>query len=112
VGRKPAQDDSKQRHLGSVADGTAVWILGPCTFAYMAPMLGVVFRVASTNPVYTIVLLKAFGAGHCSVIVLAGTMTEQLQSYLNWTEQTKATKILRKVCGVLVLLGGVYLIYI
>jgi cytochrome c-type biogenesis protein len=86
--------------------------LGPCTFAYMAPMLGVVFRVASTNPVYTIVLLKAFGAGHCSVIVLAGTMTEQLQSYLNWTEQTKATKILRKVCGVLVLLGGVYLIYI
>jgi cytochrome c-type biogenesis protein len=24
--------------------------LGPCTFAYMAPMLGVTFRLASSNP--------------------------------------------------------------
>lgn len=85
--------------------------LGPCTFAYMAPMLGVVFRVASTNMAYAIALLLAFGIGHCLVIVLAGTMTERVQSYLNWTEQTKAAKMLRKVCGVLVLLGGIYLIY-
>jgi cytochrome c-type biogenesis protein len=85
--------------------------LGPCTFAYMAPMLGVVFRVASSNILFAISLLFAFGFGHCLVIVLAGTMTERVQRYLNWTEQTKAAKMLRKVCGVLVLLGGVYLIY-
>lgn len=85
--------------------------LGPCTFAYMAPMLGVVFSVAATNIIFAITLLLAFGVGHCLVIVGAGTMVEKVQHYLNWTEQTKAAKILRKVCGVLVILGGVYLIY-
>ena len=85
--------------------------LGPCTFAYMAPMLGVVFSVASTNLPYAVGLLLAFGIGHCLVIVLAGTFTAQVQEYLNWTEKTKAATVLRKVCGVLVILGGLYLIY-
>ena len=85
--------------------------LGPCTFAYMAPMLGVVFQVASTQLIFAIALLAAFGIGHCSVIVLAGTLTERVQQYLNWTEKTKGAIILRKVCGVLVILGGVYLIF-
>jgi cytochrome c-type biogenesis protein len=85
--------------------------LGPCTFAYMAPMLGVTFRVASTSLLYGIILLFAYGVGHCSVIVLAGTSTELVQRYLNWSEKSKGTTIVKKVCGVLVILGGLYLIY-
>jgi cytochrome c-type biogenesis protein len=85
--------------------------LGPCTFAYMAPMLGVTLRVATTNLVYAIALLLAFGVGHCSVIVLAGTSTEAVQRYLQWNEQSRGADILKKVCGALVLLGGLYLIY-
>lgn len=84
--------------------------LGPCTFAYMAPMLGVVFQVASTQVFFAIALLAAFGIGHCSIIVLAGTLTEKVQQYLNWTEKTKGAIILRKICGVLVILGGLYLV--
>ncbi len=85
--------------------------LGPCTFAYMAPMLGVTFRVASTSLLYGIILLVAYGVGHCSVIVLAGTSTELVQRYLNWSEKSKGTAVVKKVCGVLVILGGLYLIY-
>lgn len=85
--------------------------LGPCTFAYMAPMLGVTFRVASTSLLYGIILLVAYGVGHCSVIILAGTSTELVQRYLNWSEKSKGTTIVKKVCGVLVILGGLYLIY-
>jgi len=85
--------------------------LGPCTFAFMAPMLGVVFQVASTQLMFAIILLAAFGAGHCSIIVLAGTLTEKVQQYLNWTEQTKGSVILRKICGGLVILGGIYLLF-
>jgi len=85
--------------------------LGPCTFAYMAPMLGVTFRVASTSLLYGIILLIAYGVGHCSVIVLAGTSTELVQRYLNWSEKSRGTTIVKKVCGVLVILGGLYLIY-
>jgi cytochrome c-type biogenesis protein len=85
--------------------------LGPCTFAYMAPMLAVTFRTAATNLLYGLSLLLAYGVGHCSVIVFAGTCTELVQRYMNWNEKSKGAVILKKVCGVLVLLGGVYLIY-
>lgn len=85
--------------------------LGPCTFAYMAPMLAVTFRVASTSMAYGIVLLAVYGLGHCSVIVIAGTSTELVQRYLNWNERSKGAVILKKACGVLVILGGAYLIY-
>ena len=85
--------------------------LGPCTFAYMAPMLGVVFKAASTNPAYGILLLVVYGLGHCSVIVLAGTFAECVEHYLNWNERSKGAVILKKICGGLVILGGFYLIY-
>ena len=85
--------------------------LGPCTFAYMAPMLGVTFKLAATSLFYGLLLLAVYGVGHCSVIVLAGTFTEVVQHYLDWNERSKGALILKKVCGVLVLLGGLYLIY-
>jgi cytochrome c-type biogenesis protein len=85
--------------------------LGPCTFAFMAPVLAVTFKVAATNAAYAALLLLAYGVGHCSVIVLAGTFTEVVQHYLNWTERSKGAVVLKKICGVLVLLGGIYMIY-
>ena len=85
--------------------------LGPCTFAYMAPMLGVAFKLATTNMMYSMLLLAVYGVGHCSVIVFAGTFTEVVQHYLNWNERSRGAVILKRICGVLVLLGGAYLIY-
>lgn len=85
--------------------------LGPCTFAYMAPMLAVTFRLSATNLPYGILLLLLYGIGHCSVIVLAGTFTEVVQRYLNWNERAKGAELLKKVCGVLVLLSGLYMLY-
>ncbi len=86
--------------------------LGPCTFAYMAPMLAVAFKSAATRPVYAAGLLLLYGIGHCSVIVIAGTCTELVQRYLNWNEKSKGAVILKKICGALVILAGFYLIYI
>lgn len=85
--------------------------LGPCTFAYLAPMLGVTFKLAKTAPLYGVSLLLAYGVGHCSVIVAAGTSAELVQRFLNWNEQSKGVAILKSVCGLLVLLGGLWLIY-
>ena len=86
--------------------------LGPCTFAYMAPVLGAAFAVASKNLPFAIVLVLAYAFGHVSVIMLAGTFSTWVQRYLDWHEQSVAMSILKKLCGVLVILGGVYIVII
>ena len=85
--------------------------LGPCTFAYMAPMLGVVFSVAAANIVFAVSLVLAYAVGHCSVIVFAGTFSEVIQNYLDWSERSKGSVILKKICGILVIAGGIYMIF-
>ncbi len=85
--------------------------LGPCTFAYMAPMLSVTFGLAATKMWYGIMLLLVYAVGHCSIIIVAGTFTETVQSYLNWNERSVGAKVVKIICGVLVILGGVYLVY-
>jgi len=85
--------------------------LGPCSFAFMAPLLALSFKLASDNFIYAALLLAAYGVGHCSVIVLAGSSTELVQGYLNWGESSKAPSILKKTCGALVLLGGFYFVF-
>ena len=85
--------------------------LGPCSFAYMAPILGIVFTISLTQLFYGAALLFAYGIGHCSIIVLAGTFTEIVQKYLNWNEKSKGTVLIKKICGVLIILGGIYLIW-
>src|SRR5664280_2029491 len=85
--------------------------LGPCTFAYMAPMLAVTFKLAKTAPLYGASLLLAYGVGHCAVIVAAGTSTDLVQRFLNWNEQSKGVTIVKCVCGMLVLIAGLYLLW-
>ena len=52
--------------------------LGPCTFAYLAPILGVIFGVARTQPGFAVLLLLAYGIGHCVLIVAAGVSAEKV----------------------------------
>jgi cytochrome c-type biogenesis protein len=85
--------------------------LGPCTFAYLAPMLAVTFKLAKTAPLYGASLLLAYGIGHCAVIVAAGMSTERVQRFLNWNEQSWGVTIVKGICGVLVLLAGLYLLW-
>jgi cytochrome c-type biogenesis protein len=86
--------------------------LGPCTFAYMAPVLATTLTVGASRPLFAAALLVAYGFGHCSVIVLAGTSSEWVQRYLNWNQESSGAVWLRRICGLLVLLGGLYLVHI
>ena len=84
--------------------------LGPCTFAYMAPMLGVAFAVASTNLLYSVALVFAYAAGHCTVIILAGSSAEFVNHLLKWNENSKGAVYIKKICGLLVVIAGIYMI--
>jgi len=82
--------------------------LGPCTFAFMAPMLGFVFQASSNSLSYGILLMAAFAIGHIGVIVFAGTFVEWVEKYLKWSSGSKKTQILKKICGILVIIAGLY----
>jgi len=85
--------------------------LGPCTFAYMAPMLAMAFKMSASHAFYGTVLLLMYGVGHCGVIVFAGTSYEWVEHYLKWSEASKGAVRIKKVCGALVILGGLWLLY-
>lgn len=103
---------TRQRGLfAALAIGLVFGIaLGPCTFAYMAPILAITFRMSAHNPFIAAGLLIAYGIGHCAVIVAAGTSTRAVQRYLNWNRESRGTSIMKRACGFLVLLGGLYLL--
>ena len=84
--------------------------LGPCSFALMAPILGLVFAAAGAQLAFALSLVLAYIIGHCLVIILAGTFGGAVQSYLKWTNKSPGTKILRWVCGALIFAAGIYLI--
>jgi len=86
--------------------------LGPCTFAYMAPVLAITLFSSSSNFVHSFSLLAAYGLGHCLVIVLAGSFTGVIQKYLNWNEKSKGTIIIKRICGILVIIASIYMLTI
>jgi cytochrome c-type biogenesis protein len=86
--------------------------LGPCTFAFLAPMLGVIFQLAAGSIAYGALLLLAYAIGHCGVIALAGASSGWVQNYLDWSERSRGAIRLRRLCGVLVLLAGLYMLYL
>jgi cytochrome c-type biogenesis protein len=85
--------------------------LGPCTFAYMAPILAIVLAKSSTSLVYGIPLLLAYGIGHCAVIVFAGTFSRVIENYLHWNENSKILGLVKKACGLLLLVAAGYMIW-
>lgn len=84
--------------------------LGPCTFAFMAPVLVLVLSSAGEQPWLSAGLLAAFAVGHSAVIVAAGSLAETVRRYLNWDSRSRGTAWFKRACGALVAAGGVYLI--
>lgn len=85
--------------------------LGPCTFAFMAPVFAYGLQIAQSKPFIAFSLFLFYGIGHCSVILLAGVLSAKIQNYLNWIGSSKGVLIFKKTCGVLVLAGGIYIMY-
>ncbi|MCF7954204.1 MAG: cytochrome c biogenesis protein CcdA [Phycisphaerae bacterium] len=99
---------NRKNLLGALSLGLIFGIaLGPCTFAFMAPVLAVV----TFQPAYGVSLVVLYGLGHCGVIVLAGTFGQLSQRYINFNNKTNTATIVKRICGVLIIIFGLYLIY-
>ena len=107
AGRGRGQGGGAAFLLGLVF-GTA---LGPCTFAFLAPVLGTSYAMAGDHPVLALSLVAAFGLGHTLVLVAAGGSVGLAQELVSWSARSHLSAVLRKVSGALVILGGIYLLY-
>jgi cytochrome c-type biogenesis protein len=110
-GWRPAAGQPRRGALGALLFGLVFGVaLGPCTFGFMAPVLGVTFGLAATAPAFALGVLLLFGLGHCAVIGGAGVSSSWVQRWLDWQSGTPGAKWLRRACGVLVVAGGGWLI--
>lgn len=82
--------------------------LGPCTFAFFAPVLGAVFSLSAEHRLLATLLVFAFAIGHVLVVALAGSMASLVQRYLDWTGKSSVMLYVRRGCGALVFGYGVY----
>jgi cytochrome c-type biogenesis protein len=85
--------------------------LSPCTFAFLAPVLGVAFGAATSHGALGVGLLLAFALGHCAVVGAAGASTGLAQRYLDWNERSRGATWLKRACGVALLVGASSLVY-
>ncbi len=83
---------------------------GPCTFAFIAPLLGAILAAQSARPAFAAGIMGAFAVGHCGVILLAGTFSGAVCRLLNWNERSRPLPGLRRIAGALVVLAGIYLL--
>ncbi len=108
---RPAPHQPRRGALGALLFGLIFGVaLGPCTFGFMAPVLGVTFGLAGTAPAFALGVLALFAAGHCAVIALAGVSSSWVQRWLAWQQDTPGAVWLRRACGLLVLAGGGWLV--
>ena len=85
--------------------------LGPCTFAFMGPLLGLAFRAGSTKSGLGLWMIALYGLGHAGVIALAGASTGLVQRLLNWNGRERGALWLKHGSGVAVILGGLYFLW-
>lgn len=85
--------------------------LGPCTFAFMAPALGVALSISAERPFQASGLLLAFALAHTAVLVAAGVFGGATEGFLRSRGATRAVAMFRRLTGVVLILGGLYFLY-
>lgn len=78
-------------------------VLGPCAFAFLMPVLGMVFAAAADRPMFATGLISTYAIGHGAVIVLAGTASVWAMGLLQNRRNLRWIGVARKVAGVLCL---------
>lgn len=80
---------------------------GPCTFAWMAPILAVTFNSARESFANALWLFGWFALGHGGILVLAGVFSGAVEKLLHWNNANERTALrVKKILALLIVLGG------
>jgi cytochrome c-type biogenesis protein len=84
--------------------------LGPCAFAWIAPVSGAAWLGMANGLLTPILLQTLFALGHCAGVWLAADSLDRVQRWLNRFERESGLRYGRFACGGLLLVGGGYLL--
>ena len=82
-------------------------ILGPCSFAFLAPMIGFVFSAGRGDVVFGFALMAFYAAGHTLAIVAAGTFGDYIGELLRKKGTGAAAIWFKRACGAVVATAGI-----
>jgi cytochrome c-type biogenesis protein len=111
LGSAPVQP-RRRGALGALGLGLVFGVaLGPCTFAFMAPLLGLALRASGAGAtLYGALLVTLYGLGHALAIALAGASLQSVSRWVDWRTGARATAAVKAAAGGAVILGGVYFV--
>lgn len=82
--------------------------LGPCTFAFFAPVIAAAFSQASGALMFSGALLGAFSLGHVAAVAAAGVLGLKVSAWL--TRGGRASATVRHLGGTALLITALYVI--
>ncbi|MBQ6773284.1 MAG: cytochrome C biogenesis protein [Synergistaceae bacterium] len=92
-----------------IVSGLAV---GPCSIAYVSPVLSLAISGASESGfMYSVSLILSYAIGYSLVIILAGTFAQVFAIYLQSERGDKVLKCVNILCGLGLIAAGLYFIY-
>jgi len=83
-------------------------VLGPCSFAFLAPMVGLVFSAGYAEVAFGAFLMLFYAVGHTAAIVAAGTFGDFVGSMLRRKGTGNAAAWFKRACGAIVAIVGIY----
>lgn len=84
--------------------------LGPCAFAWIAPVLGLAWMAAPQGLLFPTLLLALFALGHVAGVLLAAGSLHRVQRWLDALSGRRGLGAGRALCGGLLLAAAVYLL--
>ena len=84
--------------------------LGPCSIAYVSPVLSLAMSEASNGFFYAAGLILAYALGYSFVLVIAGTSAQLFTGFLQSERGDKILRAVNVICGIALICGGIYLI--
>lgn len=93
-----------------VLGGLSGLALGPCSFAYSAPVIFLAMSTAATNLARALLLVAAYGLGHCTVIIAAGSAADGFSRVFSKVGG-RGAYWLGKISGLLLIAAAAYLVY-
>lgn len=85
--------------------------IGPCAFAYLAPMLVLAMKAATTSFLRAVMMVIMYGLGNCLIIVAAGSSAGFINRFIDMDENSRLPIIMNNLFGVILILVGLYFIY-